>query len=195
MKANQAQQPVAQSAPKQKTNTFAILAIIFVFLFWPAGIIFGIIALVQIKKYPAQKGKELAIIGLTLGCVFFFSVTFLLVYLLGGNNFLNPESLLPSRCVMSDNIQCIEYHINETGEISLSLRNGLGQSISSATLTVEGECLPKAVEWPAGRMILFTCTSSPGEIGEPYKKDMSLKYALSGRAEQTTQGELYLRYE
>lgn len=195
MKTNQAPQPALQSTPKQKTNTFAILAIIFVFLFWPLGIVFGIIALVQIKKNPAQKGKELAIIGLTLGCVFFFSVTFLLAYLLGGNNFLNPEWLLPSRCVMSDNIYCIDYHINETGEISLRLRNSLDQSISSATLTVESECLPKAVEWPAGRMISFTCTSAPGKIGEPYKTNMSLKYALSGRAEQTTQGELYLRYE
>ncbi len=74
----QQQEPVPQSHPEEKTNVLAILSLIFAFLFPPLGLIFGIIALVQISKDPFQKGKGLAIAGIIIsilgGLVLFFLI-------------------------------------------------------------------------------------------------------------------------
>lgn len=72
--AQPAQPAAAQtSAPPspQKTNVLAILGLIFgiIIPFQIVGIILSIIALVQIKKNPNQKGKGLAMAGLIIGCV------------------------------------------------------------------------------------------------------------------------------
>lgn len=45
-----------------KTNIFAILSLIFAFIFFPLGFVFGLIALNQIKK-THEEGKGLAIAG------------------------------------------------------------------------------------------------------------------------------------
>jgi len=50
---------------ERKYNTFAILAIIFGFLLYPLGLIFAIIALVQIGK-SGEKGKGLAIAAIII---------------------------------------------------------------------------------------------------------------------------------
>ena len=50
---------------KKGDNIFAILSIIFTFLFFPLGLIFGIIALVQIKK-TGENGKGLAIASIVI---------------------------------------------------------------------------------------------------------------------------------
>ncbi|MBS3095023.1 DUF4190 domain-containing protein [Candidatus Pacearchaeota archaeon] len=53
---------------KEKYNLFSILAIIFTFVFYPLGLIFGIIALSQIKK-TGEKGRGLAIVPIVFGIV------------------------------------------------------------------------------------------------------------------------------
>jgi len=53
------------------TNLMAILSIIFAFVFAPAGLVLGIIALNQIKK-TGEEGRILAIIGIVLSVIFFF---------------------------------------------------------------------------------------------------------------------------
>ncbi|MDO8528628.1 MAG: DUF4190 domain-containing protein [Nanoarchaeota archaeon] len=50
---------------EKKYNIFSVLAIIFAFLFPLAGIIFGVIALKQIKK-TKEKGRGLAITAIVL---------------------------------------------------------------------------------------------------------------------------------
>ncbi len=52
-----------------KTNMWAILGLIFAFVFWPLGLVFSIVALVQLKS-GKEKGKGLAIAGLILSIVF-----------------------------------------------------------------------------------------------------------------------------
>ena len=65
-------EPVASPAHEGgKYCIWAILSLIFAFLFWPLGLVFGIIALVQIKKNPALKGKGLAIAGLVISVLAF----------------------------------------------------------------------------------------------------------------------------
>jgi hypothetical protein len=52
------------------TNTLAIIALICSFIFPPAGLILGIISLVQINKNPNQSGKGLAVAAIVLSSVF-----------------------------------------------------------------------------------------------------------------------------
>lgn len=55
--------------PAARTNTMAILAIIFGFVFSVLGIVFGHIALSQIKR-TGEEGRSLALTGLIVGYVF-----------------------------------------------------------------------------------------------------------------------------
>jgi eukaryotic-like serine/threonine-protein kinase len=55
--------------PSQKTNTFATLSLIFAFLFAPAGAVLGHLGLAQIRR-TGQRGKDRALIGLTLSYAF-----------------------------------------------------------------------------------------------------------------------------
>ena len=69
------QPPYGQGGPgfppagPQKTNTMAILGLVFAFLFQPLGIVFSAIGLSQIKK-TGEKGRGLALSGLILSIVF-----------------------------------------------------------------------------------------------------------------------------
>jgi peptidyl-prolyl cis-trans isomerase B (cyclophilin B) len=56
-------------AGPQKTNTMAILGLVFAFLFQPLGIVFSAIGLSQIKK-TRENGRGLALAGLILSIVF-----------------------------------------------------------------------------------------------------------------------------
>ncbi len=61
----------------QPTNTIAILALIFALLLGPIGVIFGHIALSQIKR-TGEQGRGLAIAGLVIGYV---ALAFLVIYI------------------------------------------------------------------------------------------------------------------
>jgi len=63
--------------PNKPTNTFAILSLVFAFLFFPLGFIFGLIALNQIGR-TNEEGKGLAITGITLSLIPILISTFLL---------------------------------------------------------------------------------------------------------------------
>ncbi|HMS32404.1 MAG TPA: DUF4190 domain-containing protein [Candidatus Saccharibacteria bacterium] len=62
-------QPVAPQMTQAKTNTMAILSLVFAFIFSPLGIVFGAIGLNQIKK-TGEEGKGLAIAGLITSSIF-----------------------------------------------------------------------------------------------------------------------------
>jgi hypothetical protein len=66
-------QPPVVSAPplppRQKANTFATLSVIFAFLFAPAGAVLGHLGLSQIRR-TGQRGRDRALIGLTLSYAF-----------------------------------------------------------------------------------------------------------------------------
>ncbi|MDQ6650165.1 MAG: DUF4190 domain-containing protein [Actinomycetota bacterium] len=64
------QQPYGQAYAQQRgTNTMAILSLVFAFVFWPLGIIFGFIAKRQIRD-RGEGGSGLATAGIVLGFVF-----------------------------------------------------------------------------------------------------------------------------
>jgi hypothetical protein len=56
-------------APVQSTNTMAILALVFAFIFSPAAIILGHVAKKQIRR-TGEQGEGLATAGLWLGYIF-----------------------------------------------------------------------------------------------------------------------------
>lgn len=60
--------PQAPLGPRQ-TNVMAILALVFAFVCWPAGIVLGVIARRQIRE-TGEDGDGLALAGLILSCVF-----------------------------------------------------------------------------------------------------------------------------
>lgn len=62
-------QPYAAAPTGPRTNTLAIIALIGAFVFAPAGIICGHIALGQIKR-TGEGGQQLALWGTILGYVF-----------------------------------------------------------------------------------------------------------------------------
>ena len=78
------------SAPEQKTNTLAIVALILGILIPIAGIVVGHISLGQIKK-TGENGRGLALTGTILGYVFsvlwiiFWVVTLILPFLIFGS--------------------------------------------------------------------------------------------------------------
>lgn len=86
--------------PSQPTNTMAILSLVFGFLISILGVIFGFIALGQLKKpeHANEQGKGLAIAGIVIGFVFMVPVcVIVLLTLLGpsiGNIFSDITSSL-----------------------------------------------------------------------------------------------------
>jgi hypothetical protein len=79
-----------QSPPPGETNTLATLSIVFAFVFAPAGAVLGHLALLQISR-SAQRGRDRALIGLTLSYVFiFFAVIALVVWAVTASRGASP---------------------------------------------------------------------------------------------------------
>lgn len=57
------------TSPQQETNTLATLSVVFAFVFAPAGMILGHLALSQIHK-TGDRGRDRALVGVTLSYVF-----------------------------------------------------------------------------------------------------------------------------
>jgi hypothetical protein len=76
--------PTAMASPK--TNTLAILSLVFGFVFWPLGILFGHLALRQIRR-TREAGRGLAFAGLILGYVVLaFLVVAIVVLAIAGSH-------------------------------------------------------------------------------------------------------------
>jgi eukaryotic-like serine/threonine-protein kinase len=59
----------AQTSQQQETNTLATLSVVFAFVFAPAGVILGHLALSQIHE-TGDRGRDRALVGVTLSYVF-----------------------------------------------------------------------------------------------------------------------------
>lgn len=90
--------PTTAPAPSGDVNTLATLSIVFAFVFAPAGAVLGHVALAQISR-RGERGRDRALIGLTLSYVFIlFAVVALIVWLiLGGGPKSSPNPATPSR--------------------------------------------------------------------------------------------------
>jgi Domain of unknown function (DUF4190) len=73
--------PSGASAPTsqhQETNTLATLSVVFAFVFAPAGVVLGHVALSQIHE-TKDRGRDRALVGVTLSYVFITVVVVALV--------------------------------------------------------------------------------------------------------------------
>jgi hypothetical protein len=61
------------ASQQQETNTLATLSVVFAFVFAPAGVILGHLALAQIHE-TADRGRDRALVGITLSYVFITAV-------------------------------------------------------------------------------------------------------------------------
>lgn len=68
-----------------KTNTLAILSLVFALVFWPLGIVFGHLALHQIRR-TQEAGRGLALAGLVIGYVFLVFLALVLVLAIAGSH-------------------------------------------------------------------------------------------------------------
>ena len=64
-----ASQDPARTSHQQETNTLATLSVVFAFVFAPAGVILGHLALSQIHE-TGDRGRDRALVGVTLSYVF-----------------------------------------------------------------------------------------------------------------------------
>ncbi|MBM3228573.1 DUF4190 domain-containing protein [Candidatus Pacearchaeota archaeon] len=69
---------------------FGVLSVIFAFFVPGAGLVLGIIGLIQSNKIKSQKAKRLNIIGIILSVLFFILELILFSSSLGGNLNLFP---------------------------------------------------------------------------------------------------------
>jgi hypothetical protein len=92
------QAPAPAPAPSGEVNTLATLSIVFAFAFAPVGVVLGHVALAQISR-RGERGRDRALIGLTLSYVFIlFAVVALIVWLiLGGGPKSSPTQATPSK--------------------------------------------------------------------------------------------------
>ena len=83
--------PPPLGTPHGEVNTLATLSIVFAFVFAPAGAALGHVALYQIKR-RGQRGRERAIVGLTLSYVIIvLAVIALLIWLVTANSSQSPS--------------------------------------------------------------------------------------------------------
>jgi eukaryotic-like serine/threonine-protein kinase len=73
--ASQAPAPISQ---QPETNTLATLSVVFAFVFAPAGVVLGHLALSQIHE-TGDRGRDRALVGVTLSYVFITVVVVALV--------------------------------------------------------------------------------------------------------------------
>ena len=82
----------APGRPTGEVNTFATLSIVFAFVFAPVGAALGHVALSQIKR-RGQRGRERAIVGLTISYVLIvLAVIALVIWLLMSDGSKSPPS-------------------------------------------------------------------------------------------------------
>lgn len=73
----------APTSQQQETNTLATLSVVFAFVFAPAGVILGHVALSQIHE-TGDRGRDRALVGVTLSYVFITAVVVALVVAAAG---------------------------------------------------------------------------------------------------------------
>jgi hypothetical protein len=94
--------PTTAPAPSGEMNTLATLSIVFAFVFAPVGVVLGHLALAQISR-RGERGRDRALIGLTLSYVFILvAVVALIVWLIvGGGPKSSPTHATPSRTAIA----------------------------------------------------------------------------------------------
>ncbi len=167
---------------QQKTNTWAILALIFAFLLPPVGVVFSIVALVEIGKDNKHKGRGLAIAGLIIGIILtILPILLFMLGLFGAFLFfaaLDPSALVPPACSIGAGFECADWSVQQ-GSVSFTINNYLGTEISAGKVMLENkDCTPSITSWASGQSMTFTCNADTGMKDDIFVSEINLIYSL-----------------
>jgi len=167
---------------KSETSTWAILAIIFAFLFPILGLIFGIVAYMQIKKNPKLGGRSLAIAAIIIGVILNIIIPIVVIgILLFYYGAFTPKSYLPEICEISDDVVCEEWNVKTNGIAHLTLGNYYANDLTKGNLRIEQDyCIPRNFDIPSYGDITLTCTVGGGIRGKTFRKPIEMVYEVDG---------------
>ena len=140
------------------------------------------------KKIKAQAALEFLT---TYGWAFL--VILIMIGTLAYFGILTPGNLLPNRCSMGSEFQCLDYQVSESGATStvkLRLKNDIGEPINVASIDVGSDGAASLVctgpgaqsNWKAGeiRDLVFSACSNMAAVGllkgEKGKVNLSVNY-------------------
>jgi hypothetical protein len=123
---------------ESKTNTLAIIALIMAFVFWPLGIILGIIALGKIKK-SGEKGKGLAVAAIVIPIVLLgLLIIVTLIASVAYFGLLDMSQYMPERCDFPIDMPCTGKALITSNSLFVSLISNKDRAITLKDYSVEG---------------------------------------------------------
>ena len=190
--------PINQQQPAtgQNTSIWAILAIIFAFVFSPLGIIFGIVALREIKNNPNLKGRGLAIAGIVIGGIFILIIITAILLPLIYFGALSPDKQLPDKCILQSGISCAAFKAT-ADDITISIQNYLGYDIDNIIVTAS-DCgtssTPSSLVNRAQGTYTINC--EPKLSGSRYTGQLEISYrVIETQLTQTNFGSIRTKIE
>lgn len=161
----------------ERTSLWSILAIIFAFVFPVVGIIFGVVALVQIHKDSSYGGRGLAIAGIVIGSILLVILPFLLLTAFTSYvGIFSPKAWIPEKCDVGLEFTCEDYFVRTNGISQITLKNTNNYDVTKGTLILEEKCIPGSFDVKKGETIILTCSGTGGESGERYRSTVNLVF-------------------
>ena len=169
--------PINQQQPAtgQNTSIWAILAIVFAFVFSPLGIIFGIVALREIKKNPNLKGRGLAIAGIVIGGIFTLVIiaAFLLLIYFGA---LSPDKQLP-KCILTSGISCAAFKVT-ADDITIEIVNNYDNIDNIIVTASDCGTSSSPSSLANGAQGIYTINCEPKLSGSRYTGQLEISYRV-----------------
>ncbi len=175
-------------------NVFAILSLVFAFVFPILGLIFGIVALVQLRE-SHESGKGMAIAGIVISGVFMIIIPIIIIALIGAIGVaLFASTVLPlvfeGQCMMPHGIICVATEPSLDGMIGITLQNTNELMMNVRTQLDGMPCSPSGVQWLTGEEVTFSCPAREGQSHGLRARQFSISYIDTGGMRVQTEGRI-----
>lgn len=157
-----------------------ITSLLLGFAFGIVAIVLGFIAISKINKEPELEGKGMAITGIILGFISFWTII-LFIGALAYFGALSPDRLLPERCSAGQGFDCSDWQIQPDGTVSIVISSFQGPvTVQSVTLEECALQSPEgAVELDYGVEETFVFSCEP--IENAFYGSLSVEYVQPGQ--------------
>jgi hypothetical protein len=129
---------------------------------------------------------------------------------------LNPGRFLPASCTITPGVSCEDFVVDDAGSgaITITLRNGMGDDVTSVgvvvnepdsstavcTLACSNGCTGANTTMPDGALTTWTSSScnggsGVGSQGSKFKGDLAFSYTGSGGLNHTKTGSITTQVE
>jgi len=190
---------------QKKTSVLAIVALVFAFIFWPVGLILGIIAIVRVTRNKSLKGEGLALAAIIVSIL--MPVGLIFIGAIAYFDILDPSHFLPDRCDFGTQLYCkhgqFSIHLKD-GTLSglATLQNNAGtdmiinpEASSCSYMQEDGQLILSDTELGAGQEFNVLCSlGADAGIGEPAKFEFSINWYPASAGEgfaKPVQGVIY----